>query len=50
LLFQNESNEKSAIEFAVAALFATGENKKIIDNNMITFCQGKGTSWVLRIL
>lgn len=50
LLFQNESNEKSAIEFAVASLFATGENKKIIDNNMITFCQGKGTSWVLRIL
>jgi hypothetical protein len=50
LLFQNESNEKTAIEFAVASLFATGENKKIIDNNMIIFCQGKGTSWVLKLM
>jgi len=50
LLFQNESNEKSAIEFAVASLFATGENKKIIDNNMITFCQGKGMNWVTELV
>ena len=50
LLFQNESNEKSAIEFAVASLFATGENKKIIDNNLITFCQGKGMNWVVKLI
>jgi len=50
ILFQNESNEKTAIEFAVASLFATGENKQIITGNLKRFCETKGVYWVLRLL
>ena len=50
ILFQNESNEKTAIEFAVASLFATGENKIIITRNLKKFCEAKGVLWVMKIL
>jgi len=50
ILFQNESNEKKAIEFAVASLFATGENKQIITGNLKHFCESKGVYWVIKIL
>lgn len=49
-LFQNESDEKLSVEFAVASLFATGDNKKIIDKNLKTFCKEKGTIWVMKML
>lgn len=48
--FQNEANEKKAIEFGIAFLFATGENKKIIWKHLPQFCQDTGNSWVLRLL
>ena len=50
ILFQNESNEKTAIEFAVASLFATGENKSILNSNLKGYCEGKGVNWVLMLL
>lgn len=50
ILFQNESNEKASVEFAIASLFATGDNKKIIDKNIKVFCKEKGTVWVLKLL
>ena len=50
LLFQNESNEKTAVEFAVASLFATGENKNILASNLKGYCEEKGVHWVLRLL
>ena len=50
ILFQNESNETTAIEFAVASLFATGENKQIITGNLKHFCESKGVYWVIKIL
>jgi hypothetical protein len=50
ILFQNESNEKTAIEFAVASLFATGENKNILASNLKGYCEEKGVNWVLRLL
>ena len=49
ILFQNESNEKTAIEFAVASLFATGENKNILDSNLKGYCEEKGVNWVLKL-
>lgn len=50
ILFQNESNEKTAIEFALASLFASGENKIILDSNLKKFCEEKGTTWVLKLI
>jgi hypothetical protein len=50
VLFQNESNEKTAIEFAVASLFATGENNSILDSNLKGYCEGKGVNWVMRLV
>jgi hypothetical protein len=50
ILFQNESNEKTAIEFAVASLFATGENKQIINGNLKRFCEEKGVHWVVKMI
>lgn len=50
ILFQNESNEKTAIEFAVASLFATGENKQIIIDNLKRFCERKGVYWVVKMI
>ncbi|MEY3498966.1 MAG: hypothetical protein RL308_635 [Bacteroidota bacterium] len=50
ILFQNESNEKTAIEFALASLFAKGENKTILDSNLKKFCEEKGTTWVLKLI
>ena len=50
ILFQNESNEKTAIEFAVASLFATGENKQIITSNLKRFCETKGVHWVVKMI
>lgn len=50
ILFQNESNEKTAIEFAIASLFATGENKNILASNLKGYCEAKGVNWVLRLL
>ncbi|MFC6875896.1 hypothetical protein ACFQZF_06065 [Flavobacterium myungsuense] len=50
ILFQNESNEKTAIEFAVASLFASGENKNIITRNLKSFCEAKGVHWVMKML
>jgi len=50
ILFQNESNEKTAIEFAVASLFASGENKQIITGNLKSFCEAKGVHWVMKML
>lgn len=50
ILFANESNEKTAIEFAVASIFATGENKSIISHNLKDYCKDKGTDWVLRFI
>lgn len=50
ILFQNESNEKIAIEFAVASLFATGENKIIIESNLKNYCKEKGVNWVLELI
>lgn len=49
-IFQNESNEKGAIEFAIASLFATGENKTIITRNLRSFCEKKKVHWVLRMI
>ena len=50
ILFQNESNEKTAIEFAVASLFASGENKNIITRNLKSFCETKGVYWVVKMI
>lgn len=50
ILFQNESNEKTAIEFAVASLFASGENKNIITRNLNSFCEAKGVNWVTKMV
>lgn len=50
ILFQNESNEKTAIEFAVASLFASGENKEIFNGNLKSFCEAKGVHWVMKML
>jgi hypothetical protein len=50
ILFQNESNEKKAIEFGIAALFATGVNKSIMTSNLNIYCKEKGTSWVVKLL
>jgi len=50
ILFQNESNEKTAFEFAVASLFATGENKSILASNLKVYCEKKGVHWVLNML
>jgi len=50
ILFQNESNEKTAIEFAVASLFATGENKNILASNLKGYCEEKGVNWVIKLL
>lgn len=50
LLFQNESHTKAALEFASAALFASGENKTIITNNLKQFCERKGVIWVLKLI
>jgi hypothetical protein len=50
ILFQNENNEKTAIEFAVASLFATGENKQIITVNLKRFCETKGVHWVVKMI
>ncbi|WP_264520660.1 hypothetical protein [Flavobacterium sp. N1994] len=50
IIFQNESHEKTAIEFAVASLFASGENKSILDSNLKGYCEEKGVHWVLRLL
>ena len=50
ILFQNESNEKTAIEFAVASLFATGENKNILNSNLKGYCEEKGVHWVMKML
>ena len=47
ILFQNESNEKTVIKFAVASLFATGENKNILDTNLKRYCQEKRANWVM---
>ena len=49
-LFQNESNEKAAIEFGLASLFASGENKKILDSNLKKYCEETGTTWVLKLI
>jgi hypothetical protein len=50
ILFQNESNEKTAIEFAVASLFASGENKQIITVNLKLFCESKCVHWVIKMI
>ena len=50
ILFQNESNEKTAIEFAVASLFATGENKTILASNLKRYCEGKGVNWMMTLI
>ncbi len=50
ILFQNESNEKTAIEFGLASFFATGENKNIITSSLKTFCKEKGVSWVIKLM
>jgi hypothetical protein len=50
ILFQNESNEKTAIEFAVASLFASGENKSILASNLKGYCEEKGVNWVMRLV
>ncbi len=50
ILFQNESNEKNAIEFAIASLFATGINKDISTTNLKQYCEAKGVKWVMRLL
>jgi hypothetical protein len=50
ILFQNESNEKTAIEFAIASLFASGENKQIISGNLKRFCETKGVHWVMKMI
>lgn len=50
ILFQNESNEKAAIEFAIAAFFASGDNKQIVERNLNSFCEAKGTLWVLKLV
>ena len=50
ILFQNESNEKNAIEFAMASLFATGINKDISTINLKQYCDVKAVKWVLRML
>ncbi len=50
ILFQNESNEKTAIEFGLASFFATGENSSIINTSLKTFCKEKGVFWVLKLM
>jgi hypothetical protein len=34
----------------VASLFATGQNKKIIDENLKSFCKEKGATWILKLM
>lgn len=48
--FQNEANEKKAIEFGISYLFAAGENKKIVSQFLPEFCQTTGNTWVTRLL
>ena len=50
ILFQNESNEKTAIECAIASLFATGENMRILTSNLKGYCEEKGLRWVMRLV
>jgi hypothetical protein len=50
ILFQNESYEKTAIEFAIASLFATGENENILASNLKGYCEEKGVHWVIKLL
>jgi hypothetical protein len=49
-VYQNESNDKKAIEFAVASMFATGENKIIINSNLKSFCETNKINWILRLI
>jgi hypothetical protein len=48
--FHSDNNEKLAIEFATASLFAAGENKAFLDKNLEWFCKQKGKQWVLNLL
>lgn len=50
ILFQNESNDKTAIEFVLASFFATGENKGIIISDLKNFCKEKGVCWVIKLI
>ncbi|MFZ4680718.1 MAG: hypothetical protein ACOYLP_11175 [Flavobacterium sp.] len=50
ILFQNESYEKTAIEFAIASFFATGENENILASNLKDYCEEKGVHWVIKLL
>lgn len=47
---KHHSEEISIIEYGLASLFATGENKKIIDDNLEIFCKEKGTAWILKAI
>ena len=48
--FHSDNNEKLAIEFATASLFASGDNKIFLDKNLDTFCKKTGKQWVLNLL
>ncbi len=49
-LFQNEQDDKTAIEFGIAFLFASGINKKILEKNLRQYCTEKGNSWILKLI
>jgi hypothetical protein len=49
-LFLNEQNNKTAIEFGIAFLFASGINKKILEKNLRQYCTEKGNSWILKLI
>ncbi len=49
-LFQNQSDDKIVIELATASIFASGDNKKIMDANLKSFCNKMGAKWVLKLL
>jgi hypothetical protein len=48
--FQNEGNEKKAIEFGISFLFASGENKTIIQRNLSEFCRKTANEWVTQLI
>lgn len=48
--FQNEGNEKKAIEFGISFLFASGENKTIIQRNLSEFCRKTANEWVTQLV
>jgi len=48
--FHSDNNEKLAIEFATASLFASGNNKLFLDQQLVQFCRENGKRWILNLI